>query len=286
MPGLDADSGVRVERSATHSENTKIGRTPSNCDRVYNQSATCPPKFETRPRVMIIDRDRTMATTISRQLIAFDVDHVASEEQALRRLKDTKICNVVIVTWDIPNAYTREFLTNLVALRRDIPAIVLIDDYHPIYEETALMLGASDVVFKSRGTRILEQRILLLIDGRKPRQGKASAENFKRIGLLTLRSDSCRAIWGINQVPLTLTEYRIVELMALNASSPCSYRQIYDVVHGMGFVAGDGNDGHRFNVRTLIKRIRKKFCELDSAFNQIETAPGIGYKWRGDVFNE
>ncbi len=59
-----------------------------------------------------------------------------------------------------------------------------------------------------------------------------------------------------------------------------SYRAIYDVVHGRGFIAGEGSDGFRTNVRSMIKRIRQKFREVDDHFEEIENYPGFGYRWR------
>jgi len=46
------------------------------------------------------------------------------------------------------------------------------------------------------------------------------------------------------------------------------YREIYDLVHGKDFIAGNGSEGYRANVRTFIKRIRKKFRDVDSGFDQ------------------
>ena len=58
-----------------------------------------------------------------------------------------------------------------------------------------------------------------------------------------------------------------------------SYRQIYDIVRGKDFVAGYGPDGYRANVRSFIKRIRKKFRDVDDSFDGIENYPGFGYRW-------
>jgi DNA-binding winged helix-turn-helix (wHTH) protein len=35
----------------------------------------------------------------------------------------------------------------------------------------------------------------------------------------------------------------------------------------------------RANLRTFIKRIRKKFRDGDPSFDQIENYPGFGYRW-------
>ena len=79
---------------------------------------------------------------------------------------------------------------------------------------------------------------------------------------------------------MTLTEFNIVRLLASRAGENTSYREIYDVVHGDGFIAGDGDNGYRTNVRACIKRIRRKFGVIDAHFLEIENCPGYGYRWR------
>jgi hypothetical protein len=43
------------------------------------------------------------------------------------------------------------------------------------------------------------------------------------------------------------------------AGQDVGYREIHDLVHGKDFMPGYGSEGYRANVRTFIKRIRKKF---------------------------
>jgi len=58
-----------------------------------------------------------------------------------------------------------------------------------------------------------------------------------------------------------------------------TYRAIYDRLHYEGFIAGSGNDGYRANVRSVIKRIRNKFRDLDPTFAEIENYSSFGYCW-------
>lgn len=66
----------------------------------------------------------------------------------------------------------------------------------------------------------------------------------------------------------------MVHCLASRAGHDISYRELCDMVHGKGFVAGPGADGYRSNVRTFIKRIRRKFKEIDSGFDGIKTISG------------
>ena len=45
-------------------------------------------------------------------------------------------------------------------------------------------------------------------------------------------------------------------------------------------MAGFGADGYLVNVRSAMKRIRKKFLALDPAFAEIENFAAVGYAWR------
>jgi two-component system response regulator ChvI len=70
-----------------------------------------------------------------------------------------------------------------------------------------------------------------------------------------------------------------VDHLASNVGHDVGYRELYDLVHGEGFVAGSGDQGYRVNTRTFIKRIRQKFRKIDSEFAQIENYLGFGYRW-------
>jgi two-component system response regulator ChvI len=78
---------------------------------------------------------------------------------------------------------------------------------------------------------------------------------------------------------LTLTEFNILSRLARKADEDVSYRELYDLVHGKDFLAGRGAGGYRGNVRTFIKRIRKKFRAIDPDFDHIRNYAGFGYRW-------
>src|SRR5205085_9771547 len=96
---------------------------------------------------------------------------------------------------------------------------------------------------------------------------------------LELRFDINRASWAGTPIDLTLTEFKIVALLALRTGEDVSYREIYDLVHGKNFAAGYGDEGYRPNVRTFIKRIRKKFHAVDPDWEPIQNYAGFGYRW-------
>jgi two-component system response regulator ChvI len=139
-----------------------------------------------------------------------------------------------------------------------------------------------DFVEKSRSFSILLRRIELILNGQKARRQQLTpqdGDDLIRHGSLTLRYASRRAHWKGADVNLTLTEFNIVAYLTERRGRDVSYREIYDIVRGEGFMAGDGDVGYRTNVRAFIKRIRQKFKDADPDFSQIENYPGFGYRW-------
>ena len=177
-------------------------------------------------------------------------------------------------------------LTGLDVLRRiraagiGIPVIFLTVLSDDIYEEAALEGGAVDFIDKSRRLPILLKRLQLIAEGGRPAlEPEPAAPPARQLGQLALRFDTNRAIWAGHSVDLTLTEFKILTLLAEKAGQDVGYREIYDLVHGKDFIAGHGSEGYRANVRTFIKRIRKKFRDVDPSFDHIENYAGFGYRW-------
>jgi len=204
--------------------------------------------------------------------------------------------DIVLLDWRMPKMDGIDVLRQLRAGGIEVPVIFLTVLSDQIYEEAALAGGAVDFVEKSRSLPILLKRMQLILGGRKtgPDEGgepagaqpgaaaAGAAGNIFRRGELELRLDGSRAFWRGTRVDLTLTEFNIVRLMATRPGEDISYREIYDLVHGKGFVAGYGPAGYRANVRAFIKRIRQKFRMVDGDFDLIDNYPGFGYRWSDD----
>ena len=164
----------------------------------------------------------------------------------------------------------------------DIPVVFLTVLGDQVFEEAALLGGAVDFVEKSRSFTILLKRIGLILEGGKvPVNGGETSENdpMIRYGPLTINGSSKRAFWNGQAVNLTLAEFEVVRRLIESAGQDVNYREIYDQIRGEGFVAGEGETGHRTNVRAMIKRIRHKFRDVDPAFDRIGNYPGFGYRW-------
>jgi len=164
----------------------------------------------------------------------------------------------------------------------EAPVVFLTVLSDQIYEEAGLLGGAVDFIEKSRSFSILLHRLELILNGQKRRQMAQIAPQQAAVfdhGHLQLRRDTNRAFWKNTRLELTQTEFQIVDHLVTRAGHDVRYRELYDIVHGEGFVAGDGEIGFRANVRAFIKRIRQKFRDIDPTFTRVQNYPGFGYRW-------
>lgn len=195
---------------------------------------------------------------------------------------------VVLLDWKMPQIDGLAVLHRLRAAGNRVPVIFLTVLSDEIYEEAALEGGAVDFVEKSRSFSIVLKRIGLIEGGLKTQAASLPAAPARalpetvKIGDLILWPQSKRVAWRDKTVELTVREFDIVSMMVERRGHNVTYRDIYDTVHGKGFLAGDGNEGLRNTVRAIIKRIRQKFRVVDPDFEIIENYPGFGYRWRRD----
>lgn len=231
-------------------------------------------------RIVLIDDSELFRESIAANLeqAGFRVTAFADGPAALAYLQQPDAADLVLLDWRMPEMSGIEVLQNLRKQGIGTPVIFLTVLGEQIFEETALLGGAVDFIEKSRSFAIIEKRIHLILDRLGPADGGAPAATGgdRR---LSVNPRTKRAFWNGRQVDLTLAEFEVVQRLAERAGEDVSYREIYDRVHGEGFLAGEGDTGYRTNVRALIKRIRQKFREVDPRFEQIHNYPGFGYRW-------
>ena len=187
--------------------------------------------------------------------------------------------DAIVLDWKLPGLSGFELLS---ALReRGVVSPVIFLTAHPLVEnETrAFLAGAADFIDKTRGFDILVKRLNLVA---KPPPSVRVQRRLQRHGRLLLNPVEGRAVWNDVDLSLTLSEYRVVELLASKSPDHATYDEIYDRIRSPALKPGAGPAEHRRNVRSTIRRIRAKFRTCDEAFAQIRNHEGLGYVWTPD----
>ncbi len=240
-------------------------------------------RSDPRWTVYVVDDDDLFRESIERNLLAagYAVHAFGNGHDFLAAIAADSRPGVVLLDWKMPAINGIEVLRRLRETGSDLPVIFLTVLGDQIYEEAALAGGAVDFIEKSRSFAIVQRRMEIILSGVRQMMGGAKPPDDLRLGPLDIDGVSRRVRWRGQDVGLTLTEYRLVRFMAERHGRDVGYRDLYDLVHGQGFTAGEGEHGYRANVRAFIKRIRQKFRGLDVEFDAIANYPGFGYRWIG-----
>ena len=107
--------------------------------------------------------------------------------------------------------------------------------------------------------------------GEEPAKGE-DAPLIER-GKLVMDPDRHKVRWDGSEVSLTVTEFLILGALAQRPGVVKSRNQLLDVAYSDDVYVDDRTiDSH-------IKRMRKKFREVDTEFDAIETLYGVGYRF-------
>ncbi|MGH8686309.1 MAG: proteobacterial dedicated sortase system response regulator [Burkholderiales bacterium] len=157
------------------------------------------------------------------------------------------------------------------ALSSSLPIIFLTARDSDFDVVSGLRLGADDYLTKDISLPHLLARIAALFRRAElAREPGATEETIQR-GDLTLDLKRFSVAWRGSPVALTLTEFWMVHALARHAGHVKNREQL---MREAKLVVDDGT------VTSHVKRIRRKFQVADPGFEHIETAYGMGYRWK------
>jgi len=229
-------------------------------------------------RILLIENDPTYREMLTDKLSAQGFAVLSFDDRAslLGALDDVGYADVILANWNLPGVSVIDLLAKLRKQGIRVPVLFLVGNPSQPDKGLALDEGARDFIDKSPDVDVLIGRLKVVTRIFRRQQ----ADKTISCGKLLLHTDISRAYWDQVDLCLSLGEYKTVELLASNAGHYVTYRAVYDRMHYEGFMAGDGEDGYRANVRSAIKRIRNKFRALDPTFDRIENYSGFGYRWK------
>ncbi len=225
------------------------------------------------PTVALVDDDRNILTSVGMAL--------ESEGLAVRTYTDgtaalaalsTQPVDLAVLDIKMPRMDGLELLQKLRRVT-DMPVIFLTSKDDEVDEVLGLKLGADDYIRKPFSQRLLIERIRAVL--RRAEAGLETDNTDKVLSRGKLVMDTSRhsCTWDAKPVTLTVTEFLILQALAIRPGHVKTRDQLMDAAYDDQVYVDDRTiDSH-------IKRLRKKFREVDREFSGIETLYGIGYRY-------
>jgi two-component system, OmpR family, response regulator ChvI len=228
--------------------------------------------------IALVDDDRNILTSVSiaLQTEGFLTRVYSDGEAALRALIDNPP-DLAVLDIKMPRLDGLELLRRL-RERSAVPVIFLTSKDDELDEALGLAMGADDYIAKPFSQRLLIARIRAIlrrvenVAGTDAATGEEAQVPIDR-GRLNMDPARHKVTWGGTPVTLTVTEFLILETLAQRPGIVKTRNQLMDAAYQDDIYVDDRTiDSH-------IKRVRRKFREVDPAFDAIETLYGAGYRF-------
>ncbi len=231
----------------------------------------------TKHTIALVDDDRNILTSVSMTLEAegFAVRSYTDGESALASLSARPV-DLAVLDIKMPRMDGMELLQRL-RTRSQMPVIFLTSKDEEVDQLMGLRLGADDYITKPFSQRLLLERIRALLRRGEVLRAEAAGAAPQGVmvrGELSLDETRHQCLWRGTDIQLTVTEFLLVKALGARPGLVKSRDQLIDAAYGENIYVDDRTiDSH-------IKRVRKKFRQVDESFNHIETLYGIGYRYK------
>ncbi|MFZ5746242.1 MAG: response regulator transcription factor [Pseudomonadota bacterium] len=228
--------------------------------------------------IALVDDDRNILTSVSIALQAegFLTRVYSDGESALKALIENPP-DLAVLDIKMPRMDGLELLRRL-REKSQTPVIFLTSKDDELDEALGLAMGADDYIAKPFSQRLLIARIRAILRRTEPahaspESGEAEPTPVLERGRLAMDPARHRVTWGGKNVTLTVTEFLILETLAQRPGIVKTRNQLMDAAYQDDIYVDDRTiDSH-------IKRVRRKFRQVDPTFDAIETLYGAGYRF-------
>lgn len=229
-------------------------------------------------KIALIDDDQNILTSVSMVLEeeGFQVFTYTDGVSGLKGVLNEQV-DLVVLDIKMPRMDGMETLRRI-REKSNVPVIFLTSKDDEIDELCGLRMGADDYIKKPFSQHLLIARIKTLLR-RLDVQSAPDGENKEEDALIErgdLLMDKTRhsCTWKGTPLDLTITEFLILYALVEKPGFVKTRDQLIDVAYGSNVYVDDRTvDSH-------IKRLRRKFKEIDDSFARIETLYGVGYRYR------
>ncbi len=225
-------------------------------------------------RIAIVEDDPAIRANYADALKkhGFEVAAYGARAEALAAMK-TRLPDLAIIDIGLGSDVDGGFALcrDLRALSAALPIIFLTARDSDFDVVSGLRLGADDYLTKDVSLPHLIARIAALFRRAELAGEAGSGEDQVERGALSIDLKRFTVRWQGALVPLTLTEFWMVHALA---KFPGHVKDREQLMSEANLVVDDST------ITSHVKRIRRKFAAVDAEFNRIETAYGMGYRWK------
>ena len=203
----------------------------------------------------------------------YDVWTFANRPQAMEAFK-VRLPNLAIIDIGLEDEIDGGFslCQSLRAMSDTLPIIFLTARDNDFDTVCGLRMGADDYLTKDISLPHLTARIAALFRRLDVMDHPTNEDNLLKCGHLTIDTNRMTIHWQEQPIEITVTEFWMVYALAKFNGHVKSREQLMQEAQ---IVVDDST------ITSHIKRIRKKFVQIDPEFNCIDTVYGMGYRWNG-----
>ena len=231
-----------------------------------------------KPRLLLVDDESAITTNLAPFLerVGFDVTVAADGEEALRQV-GARNPELIILDVLMPKLDGREVLRRLRQAGNWTPVILLTRVGESTERAMALEEGADDYLNKPFDPHELVARIRSVLRRARPGQPPLSSAQRLICGDLLLDRRARRAWLGGQELVVTPKAMALLEYLMTHPDELLTRERLLDSVWGWDYPTGTRT------VDTRVAELRRVLGDDPSRPLYIETVPGQGYRFVGDV---
>jgi two-component system OmpR family response regulator len=231
-------------------------------------------------RIILVEDEPDLLANYAAALkkYGYSVEGYSSRQSAWERIQ-IQLPDMVIVDIGLGKEVEGgfELCRQVRAISATLPILFLTARDSEFDQISGLRLGADDYLTKDISLPHLMARVTALFRRLDAYRNQNTAELRIERGSLTLNTDRFEALWCNRKVDLTLTEFWILHALA---KRPGHVKNRTQLMEAANTVLDDSS------VTSHIKRLRRKFQQLDPNFDAIQTAYGMGYRYAEDILEK
>jgi two-component system phosphate regulon response regulator PhoB len=225
-----------------------------------------------KPKILVVDDERSLVEVLTCNLEreGFEVLAAYDGQDGLRQAQ-LKLPDLVVLDLMLPVKGGLDVCRELrMGTRtREIPVIMVTAKTEESDELVGFATGADDYVTKPYSMKVLIQRIKKELRTRQSKEEPSVGTMIESQGIVIDRH-SHRALYADQELPLTPTEFRLLEVLLRQAGRAFTRFELMDAAIGEDAVVLERT------IDVHIKSLRKK---LGDAGELIETVRGVGYRF-------